>query len=210
MLHRSTPRHFSAPAPVSRLRFFVPEDDELGAGNQEQQEKDPGFPANTPVKDMTVEQQAAYHQFHARKHENRVKAFGSWTPEAIAALEKERNDLKAAGLSDTEKAITEAEERGRAEVRQILAAERVRVALERELDGRIPSASALLDLDRSKFVKGDGADTDAIKAWVAANSTETKGQTEQRHVRLGQGRTDEVAPVAGERGKAEAERRFKK
>ncbi len=63
--------------------------------------KDPGFPADTPVADMTPEQQAKYHQAQSRKHEARAKA-------TAAELEK----IKNANLSDTEKALKEAEQRG--------------------------------------------------------------------------------------------------
>lgn len=93
------------------------------------------------------------------------------------------NDLKAKAAradeleqqhkSETERAIDAAKEEGRAEVRTVLANERVRSAFDRALAGRVPDTSALLDLDRSQFVKGDSADVDAITAWVNAHSAET-------------------------------------
>jgi hypothetical protein len=45
-----------------------------------------GFPLNTPVADMAPEHQAAYHQHHARKHEQRVKAYGQYTPEQVKTM----------------------------------------------------------------------------------------------------------------------------
>jgi hypothetical protein len=145
------------------------------------------FPANTPVKDMSPEQQAAYWQDKARKHEDRVKAFGDYTPDAINALVQEREALRTASQTDQEKAVNEAREAGRSEVRALLAAERVQNTLERALTGRTPDVTALLNLDRSAFIKGDTADTDAITAWVQEHSTESNGPG-KGHVDLGQGR----------------------
>lgn len=159
-----------------------------GDGKNDDGKNEPAFPANTPVKDMTPEQQAAYNLHQARKHEDRVKAFGDWTPEKIAQLQQERDDLKTKTQSAEQNAIDEATEKGRAEVRAILAAERVKNTLATELIGRVPDANALLDLDRSKFIKGDGADVDAIKAWVADNSTEATASSGKKVVDLGQGR----------------------
>lgn len=99
--------------------------------------------------------------------------------------------LREKTKTDDEKAIDAAREEGRTEVRAVLAAERVKVALERELSGRIPDAAALLDLDRTQFVKGEGADTDAIKVWVLAHSSEApKGGGRQDG---GQGKRDGAA-----------------
>lgn len=170
-----------------------------GDGNNDDGKNEPAFPANTPVKDMTPEQQAAYNLHQARKHEDRVKAFGEWTPEKIAQLQQERDDLKTKTQSAEQNAIDEATEKGRTEVRAILAAERVKNALATELIGRVPDANALLDLDRSKFIKGDGADVDAIKAWVADNSTEgsNAGGGKKGGPDLGQGKRGSSQPAKG-------------
>lgn len=83
-------------------------------------------------------------------------------------------------------AVESAREEGRAEVRAVLAAERVSTAFTSALAGRALSPNALLDFDKSRFIKGDGADVDAITEWVTANSTEIK-------------RTTEVVPDSGQR-----------
>jgi hypothetical protein len=180
------------------LRFVT--DTETGGGSNDDKgdvQDKATFPANTPVKDMTPEQQAAYWQDKARKHEDRVKAFGEYTPDAIAALVQERETLRTASQTEQEKAVEEAREAGRSEVRALLAAERVQTTLERALTGRTPDVTALLNLDRSAFIKGDTADVDAITAWVQEHSTESNGPG-KGHVDLGQGRnrgTD--APIKG-------------
>lgn len=90
----------------------------------------------------------------------------------LKADSEELQKLRDADKSDNQKAIDTAKEEGRAEIRNVLAQERVATALEKALAGRTPDVAALMTLDRSKFVKGDGADTDAITAWVAEHSTE--------------------------------------
>lgn len=177
-----------------RLRFL--EDPDPDAGGGDENKGDPAFPANTPVKDMTPEQQAAYNLHQARKHEARVKAFGDWTPEKIEALQNEANTLRTKSQTTEEKAIEDAKEAGRAEIRSVLASERVKNALAKALEGRIPDAGALLDVDRSKFVKGDQADVEAINAWVADNSTETT-TTKKTATDLGQGRRGTATPAKG-------------
>ncbi|TFD27514.1 hypothetical protein [Cryobacterium cryoconiti] len=169
---------------------------------------DPKFPANTPVKDMTPDQQIAFHESKGRKLEDKLKLFGGLTPEQVTALVKERDDLKTANQTDSEKAIEEARESGRAEVRTVLGAERFRTAFTAALAGRTADPAALLDLDRSQFIKGDKPDADAIKVWVEKNSTAVTAEEKRKPVRIGQGNRDTIHAAAGEKGKAEAERRF--
>ncbi|WP_405375976.1 MULTISPECIES: hypothetical protein [unclassified Microbacterium] len=188
------------------LRFLAPEDEPGGGGGDD---TTPKFPANTPVKEMNAEQQAAYWQDKARKHEDRVKKYGDLTPEKVAELKQERDDLLAKGQTAEEKAIQEAKEAGRAEIRQELAKERLGSALTKALTGRIADPFALLDMDRSKLVKQDGTvDTDAVTAWVEANSQPT--QTSRQNPALGAGHRTQVTETAGDRGRGEAARRFKK
>lgn len=178
------PRFYAAPARVSRLRFIVDPDDGQGAGSGEPQGEQPKFPANTPVKDMTPEQQVAFHENKARRLEDTLKGFNGLTPKQIADLQAEVTNLRTKGQTAEEAALEQAKEAGRAEVRSVLASERVKTTLERALTGRVPSASALLDLDRSAFIKGEGADVDAINTWVEANSTAQQKKAPD----LGQGR----------------------
>jgi hypothetical protein len=182
-----SPRFYAAPTRASRLRYIIEPDDGAGAGGgQEQQPEAPKFPANTPVKDMTPEQQVAFHENKARRLEDTLKGFNGLTPKQITDLQSEVATLRTKGQSAEDAALEQAKESGRAEVRTVLAAERVRANLERALTGRVPSATALLDLDRSTFIKGDSADVEAINAWVEANSAAV---TQQKNAPdLGQGR----------------------
>lgn len=115
----------------------------------------------TPQEPAASAQDGTDWKAEARKWEQRAK-------DNTTRLEQ----LEAKFKTDAEKALDQAREEGRSEVRTVLASERVRGAFERALAGRIPDPSSLLDLDRSQFIKGDTADVDAITAWVAAHSTE--------------------------------------
>ena len=193
-----------------RLRF-VKDDGGAKGGDDKQQKQEEnkddkskdserGYPANTPVKDMTLEQQNAYHAFHARKHEERVKAYGDVTPEQLADIIKERDELKTKVQTDDEKAIEAAKAEGAAPFKAALAEERVKNALERALVGRTVEPSKLLELDRSKFVKDDKADTDAIAAWVEENTSEATaggGAGGKKAVDLGQGKRGTATPEKG-------------
>jgi hypothetical protein len=165
------------------LRYVEGEQGGDGGGD----DSAPKFPANTPVKDMTPEQQVAYWQDKARKHEDRVKAFGDYTPDKVKALETEYSNLKTSGQSDADKAIEAAREEGRNEVRATLNRERATNSLEKALQGRVPNAGALLGLDVNKFIVNGQVDADAVKAWVEDHSEEAPTGA-RKPADLGQGR----------------------
>ena len=182
------------------IRFLT---DDQGADGAEA-----GFPANTPVKEMTPEQQVAYWQDKARKHEDRVKAFGGKTPEEIAQLQTELDAARAASQSAEEKAIQDAKQEGRSEVLGILANERVTTAIERALQGREVDPATLLTLDRSQFIDGDKADMAKITAWVNENTKEKAKPT--ANLSRFQGQHEQIETTGRATGEAEAERRFGK
>lgn len=191
-----------------RLRFIVePDADAAAVAAAAAAAAEPKFPANTPLKDMTPDQQSAFHQNKARKLEDALKSFNGLTPEQAADAIAERDALRKASLTAPEKAIEEAREAGRAEVRTVLGAERFKTALTAALAGRTADPAALLDLDRSQFIDGDKPKLAAIKAWVDENSTAATTD-KPAPVRIGQGYRAAVTDAAGDRGRAEAAKRF--
>jgi hypothetical protein len=139
----------------------------------------------------------------ARERE-KFKDFGK-----LEADSKELARIKTERMTADEKAVNDAREEGRTEVRSVLGQERARFALERALEGRIPDASALLDLDRSALVSGDQANLDAIKIWVAENSKEAPKSSQQRDP--SQGHRDSTAGTGSVQSGREAfESRHKK
>lgn len=128
------------------------------------------FPAKTPVKDMTADQQAEYWRHKARKHEGRAQKYADY--EQVVA---ERDQLKAATQTDAEKALEQAKAEAKTEAR----AEALREHLPRHVTaefkvaaaGRIPSdklATILAPLDLTKFLTADGGevDTDKVQQYV--------------------------------------------
>lgn len=77
---------------------------------------DRGYPANTPVAEMTAEQQTAYWRYHARKHENAYKGLGLTPGNEATELQQLRDaqaelqKRKDAELSDVERLTKERDE----------------------------------------------------------------------------------------------------
>lgn len=181
------------------IRFMADNEGDDGAGA--------GFPADTPVKDMTPDQQVAFHQAKARKLEDRLKAFGGKTPEEIAQMQADLDAARTASQTAEEKAIQEAKQEGRSEVLGILANERVTTAIERALQGRDVDPATLLTLDRSQFIDGDKADMAKITAWVNENTKE-KPKGGGANLSRFQGQHEQIETTDRETGKAEAQKRF--
>ncbi len=80
-------------------------DDQSQSGTDTGTDSDKGFPAGTPVKDMTAEQQAAYWKFQARKHEDALKGkTGGLTVDDLKSRSDRLKELEDAGKSEADKA----------------------------------------------------------------------------------------------------------
>lgn len=144
-------------------------------------EADRGFPANTSLAEMTTEQQLAYWKFQARKHEDTAKARGDYdeVKAAADARAQELEQLRAAAMTESEKALDQARKDGEQAGRAAVAAEaaareaargakfvdamlEVAMAPGGRLD-RDRVAPILEALDKSRYVNADGeVDTEAI------------------------------------------------
>lgn len=135
--------------------------------------KGEGFPPETPLTEMTVEQREAYWKHQARKHEDRVKALGD--VDSLKAKAAKFDELEAAKLTPSEKAIEEA----RAEERAKVLAEQTKTVADRLVAAEFKVAlagrkkpeevTALLEpLDLTKFLTSDGeVDADKVKTYAA-------------------------------------------
>lgn len=83
---------------MPRLRFL--EGDENGGGDGQQQT---GFPADTPVAEMTQEQQLAYWQHQSRKHERRASSRADY--DQLKADSEELARLRAESQTDAERDV---------------------------------------------------------------------------------------------------------
>lgn len=179
---------------------------------------DKGYPDNTPVAEMTYQQQAAYYKAQSRKQEERVKAYGGLTTEQIADLrdKAEKHDkLERELMSDSAKAVAEAKDAAKKEADAKYAPLLVQAKFEAAAAGRIEAerlTTILEPLDMSKFLTATGeVDAAKVSAFVEqvapgkGNGTKPLGPSTH-----GQGQRNGVQMSAKEQGRAEAEKRFGK
>src|SRR5690625_1163632 len=129
-----------------------------------------GYPDETPIKDMTADQQAAYWKYHAQKHERRSKE-----REDYDAIKAERDRLKQSTMTDAEKQIEEAREEGKALAAQEYSDRMVDAMLRGTLKGHGLKAddidSRLSFIDRKAFLTDNGeVDSDKVNAYLEANA----------------------------------------
>lgn len=129
-----------------------------------------GFPANTPVAEMTPPQQAAYWKTQARKHEQRVKDMADY--DQVKAAYDEYQRLLAASQTEQEKAIAEAHRKGRTEALTQAGGQLVEQWFRAAIGARLDAdrVNTILDgLDRSRFLRPDGGvDTDKVQTYATS------------------------------------------
>ena len=169
-----------------------------------------GFPENTALAEMTVEQREAYWKHNARKHEEAEKAY--------KALGKTPDEIKAlldASKPDSEKALEAAREEGRAEARAEVnktIADTLVASRLKSLDKKAEDFPALEALDLTKFTNDDGSlNTDKVTAVIDSIAPSTAGGGgNDRGPDKGLGKRGNAKQSAKAAGKSEAERRFGK
>lgn len=173
----------------------------------------PEFPANTAVKDMEPAEQTAYWKHQARKHEDRNKAYGDVTPDALAKLQADAAAHQAAidaKKPDDVKAIDAAREEGRLAATRTMAPRLVGAEIKAVAAGRIPADTlgALIEnLNHENFLTDKGeVSTDKVTALI--NSLAPAGDGKQKFPNLGQGKREQSKVSKKDAGKAEAARRF--
>lgn len=142
---------------------------DASAGGDEHAVNEHGFPDKTPVKDMEPEQQAAYWQHKARKHEDRVKSFADYD-----TIKAERDALKAKHQTADEKALedatTAAADSARADERGKYVGRLVNAEFRAANRGRLEDEklTAVLDgIEPTKFLTSEGeVDTDKVQQFV--------------------------------------------
>lgn len=180
---------------------------------------DKGFPAGVPVADMTIEQQAAYHKYHGRKHENTVKAYGGVTPKQVTEMQDRIKALETERLSESEKAVEAAKDEASANARAAAEAEwrpKYQATQLEAIAGRILEeeqlASFMAIVSPEKFVGKDGEiDREAVMGHLTAIYGQTKrefGSGLPQHVNWGQNGSKPPAPSGAALGKAEIAKRF--
>lgn len=131
------------------------------------------FPAETPVAEMTAEQQAAYWKFHSRKAERRQKADRDALEKERSAIAAEREQLRQAGLTEAEKAIDAARNEGRASALEQIGTTTVNAFIQGRVSAGLLTeerASVLSKgLNHSAFLtEGGDVDLDGLKDYLDA------------------------------------------
>ena len=156
-------------------------------GNEgDNQNTDKGFPAETPVAEMTDAQQAAYWKFHSRKHETLAKSREDY--DALkAAADKWAAHEKASKPADQVKAEEDAEEIRKAAEKAVAAkyaTKLVTAEFKAAVAGRMKKEDLddlLEDMDLTKYLNDDGdVDTDRVNKKAAIIAPETRSTGTRR------------------------------
>lgn len=173
--------------------------------------EDRGYPLNTPVADMTAEQQIAYWKYHSRKHENALKDAGDL--EELRARAARADELEAQHATESQKAAKKAADEAVAAERKRLAPSLVAAEFRAAAKGVLTDEQrdALLeDLDLTKYLTAKGeVDVEKVTNKVAAFAPPADGK-QRPFPDLGQGKRGGGPTRKGAAGAAEADRRFPK
>lgn len=175
---------------------------------------DRGFPPNTPIKDMTAEQQAAYWKFHDRRKSDTLSAYDGITPEQAKQWKKDAEDARRQQLQPSERALEDARTEAAANAANA-AAQQWAPILAREVIGRFVSDenqrnSVLAGIDPMKFVKDGAFDTEALVGHLTGLSAAFGGNgatSERPPSQWGQQGSTPPSQSDVEQGLAEAKRR---
>lgn len=188
-------------------------DAESSQAQQESQQSDKGYPVDTPLEQMTAEQQANYWKAQSRKHEQRAKTFGNLTAEDLATLRDKatkHDALEAELMSDRDKAIAEARETAEREAKSGLLPKLVNAEFRAAAAGKVAAdklAAALEFTDTAKFVKDGEVDAEKVAKFIEsiapAQQTAKKGPSS-----FGLGSRQQSGSGPGDQGRAQAEKRF--
>lgn len=130
--------------------------------------EDKGFPAETPVAEMTAEQQVAYWKYQARKHENTAKARADY--DALRAKAEQFDAIEQAKLTPSEQAVNAAREEGRREAAREANEKAATAILRANLTARGKTADEvdglLVAFNANAFINGDDVDTDKVAAFA--------------------------------------------
>jgi hypothetical protein len=127
-----------------------------------------GFPADTAVAEMTVEQQAAYWKTQSRKHEGVAKSRADY--DSLKEKAQRHDELEQELMSDKDRAVADAKKAAAVEATSTYMPRLVSAEFRAAAAGRIEPerlSTILEPLDMSKFLTDNGdVDTDKVTAFV--------------------------------------------
>lgn len=146
--------------------------------------RDLGFPKDTPVAEMKVEEQAAYWKHQSRKHEQTWKGIvGDRKVDDVKNDLTEMERIRQEKLTPSEKAIEEAEQRGRSAATTESLKTAAKAILKAHLEGSGKSEQDIKDLmtpvDVTAFIENGDIDTGRLSEFakkIAPADTGTGGR----------------------------------
>jgi hypothetical protein len=185
--------------------------DEPANNNPDDDKSDKGFPADTPIAEMTVEQQLAYFKHHDRKKADTLRAFKGLTPEQAEQQAAELEALRKSKLSADELAVEEArkqaESAAASEATGKWAPRLLKAVAGRFITDEKQLNSFLAITDAKAFIKDGEFDDEAVVGHLTGLFGEGRGTGQQQSRQWGQSGSRPPAKSAREQGLAEAKRR---
>lgn len=198
-------RYFPWPA----IRFTVPEDD---GGGSDPKPADLGFPEQTALAEMTVEQREAYWKHKARKHEDLNKQRADY--EDLKARAQRADELERANQTEQEKALQQAREEARREGENLGASRYLADAIRADLRASTGKSNEDLApvmgvIDTSKFVMDNGdIDSAKLAEFAAAFGITTPQQSmDPARAALARNRTTSTPQAVGSVNERRRQRR---
>lgn len=179
------------------------------------QGNDLGFPAETPIAEMTDKQQAAYWRHNARKHETTWKSVAGDRP--LADVQKdlqELGEIRRSQQTPADQALSERYDQGKNEgikaARTETATTLFRGALETAGVAAAEIDDLVSNLNVANFVTDSGVDTTKIRDFARKFTPAGRDGNQQRGRDFGGGPRREGQERRGDRGRAEAQKRHPK
>lgn len=205
------------PAPPVQQQDGQQQDDPQGGGGRTAGEH--GYPENTPLTEMTVEQREAYWKHKARQHEDAWKSVRErrLTPEQVIEMQNRLNEIDREQMTEHQREVDDARRAGGEEAAARLAPLLVRASIETALVRKAPTLSddeirgKVEYLDLQRFLTDSGeVDTDKVSEWATANTSPANGGSgggQGRFPDMGGGKRGPRTETAQARADAIAKRR---
>lgn len=172
---------------------------------------DRGFPADTPIAEMTTEQQLAYFKFHDRKKSDTLKAFEGLTPDQAKQQAAELDELRKSKLTADERAIEEAKQQASSaaasEATGKWAPRLLKAVAGRFITDEKQLESFLAVTDAKAFIKDGEFDDEAVVGHLTGLFGESRSSGQPQSRQWGQSGSRPPVQSAREAGRAEAKRR---
>lgn len=140
-----------------------------------------GYPDDTPLSEMSVEEREAYWKHRARSHEDTWKKVRerNLTPDQVLEMQQRLDEADREKMTEHQRQVDDAKKTAASEAAANLTPQLVLAKLETAVARRDPSldvdavAAKVEYLDLTRFLNDNGAvDTDKVTAWAVNNIAE--------------------------------------